>query len=505
MEGNLSPRATEKESTGHSHSLAPDKKQFEKEIRVIDEEIKKREAQLKLIPHHTDQEIASELLTVARALGDIEALHSSASTEVKTTEEELRKLGDRLVQRRDVASKLMVGLKHKTQAGFDGSISKLESQLLSKQFSAQEERKLVMEIENLKKSKEVLKDYTEAKQEVEQLMGDQDERRKRRDSLYRQRTDHRRSVAALRDKQVELRRLQLEEQQRERQALREALKKDIDTLYQKRASIRTSFRQQMSMYLNYKQTEQSHKGEESRRREEDRRATREARLSRRHAEQEVARDRVTEEAWLACKTLISHLTQLAQEDPAPSDGNPPNCTHEEQTTPSGEDHMQDVAMVPMPGRFLRRKGDGEEDEQFVTSRRRSKKDKRKGGASSAKAFRKFNHNATIVSQFALLRLAPPISLSDVPHSISQLRHKLAQCEAKVLGTDSETGDSGVGVEVLSQEELSEYSPKALVTPPLDHVSTDDESLGTTTIAEGSVSMTTDCTSDAITSSTTDPA
>ena len=73
-------------------------------------------------------------------------------------------------------------------------------------------------------------------------MGDQDERRKRRDvssslhlisevessfpqSLYRQRTDHRRSVAALRDKQVELRRLQLEEQQRERQALREALKK----------------------------------------------------------------------------------------------------------------------------------------------------------------------------------------------------------------------------------------------------------------------------------------
>ena len=56
----------------------------------------------------------------------------------------------------------------------------------------------------------------------------------------------------------------------------------------------------------------------------------------RHAEQEVARDRVTEEAWLACKTLISHLTQLAQEDPAPSDGNPPNCTHEEQTTPSGE-------------------------------------------------------------------------------------------------------------------------------------------------------------------------
>lgn len=75
----------------------------------------------------------------------------------------------------------------------------------------------------------------------------------------------------------------------------------------------------------------------------------------------------------------------------------------------------------------------------------------------------------------------------------------------MLGTDSETGDSGVGVEVLSQEELSEYSPKALVTPPLDHVSTDDESLGTTTIAEGSVSMTTDCTSDAITSSTTDPA
>lgn len=63
-------------------------------------------------------------------------------------------------------------------------------------------------------------------------------------------------------------------------------------------------------------------------------------------------------------------------------------------------------------------------------------------------------------------------------------------------TDSETGDSGVGVEGLSQEELSEYSPKALVTPPPDHMSTDDESLGATTIPEGSVldiAMTTDCT------------
>ena len=34
------------ECTGHSHSLAPDKKQFEKEIRLIDEEIKEKEAHL---------------------------------------------------------------------------------------------------------------------------------------------------------------------------------------------------------------------------------------------------------------------------------------------------------------------------------------------------------------------------------------------------------------------------------------------------------------------------
>lgn len=53
----------------------------------------------KRIPQRTDQEIAAELLTITRTLGEIEARHTSASSEVRTTEDELRKLGDRLVQR----------------------------------------------------------------------------------------------------------------------------------------------------------------------------------------------------------------------------------------------------------------------------------------------------------------------------------------------------------------------------------------------------------------------
>ena len=107
-------------------------------------------------------------------------------------------------------------------------------------------------------------------------------------------------MSTLKDKQAELRKLQLEEKQKEHLVLRDTLKKgdipphsrplstflfgcfpEIDALYKKRASIRESFRQQMSAYLMYKQTEVTQKGEESRRQEEGRRATREARLRRR--------------------------------------------------------------------------------------------------------------------------------------------------------------------------------------------------------------------------------
>lgn len=512
MEGH-SPRMTGKEHirrrrtqsfedndcTSQSHTLPPDKRQFEKDIAVINDEIQKREAQLKRMAQHSDQEIANELQSIAKKLLDIETQHSTASAEVKATEDNLRKLGDKLVQRRDDASKLMVGLKHKTQAGFDGSIGKLETQLLSKQFSAHEEQKLMLEIEHLKQSKEALKDYTEAKQDVDKLVVDQDQLRKKRDSLYRQKTDHRRSASTLKDKQTELKKLLLEEKQKENMVLRENLKKEIDTLYQKRASIRESFRQQMSAYLTYKKTEQSHKGEESRRRDEDRRATREARQRRREVEHEMAHDHLTEETRLTCQTLISHLTQLAQEDPPPSDGDTSFCPPEGQNaalfSEATQSDVRDGTLVAVPGRFLRRKCAEEEDEQFISSRRRSKRDKKRGGASSAKAFRKFNHNATIVSQFSSLGLTPPVALSDIPQLISQLRDKLALCEARVRGTDSETGDSGVGVEVLSQEELSEYSPKALVTPPPDNTSTDDELLGTAIVTSPPITTTTDCPSD----------
>lgn len=433
----------------------PDKKKFEKELHELNREIKEKEARLKPVTWSPSQSIAAELSKISGELAEVEEKRAHNTAEVRRIEDSLRKLGADIIHKRDEASKLIAGVRHKSEVRINESISKLEQQLQTKQFSPSEERRLQSEIDSLQRSKERLKDYLATKVEVDKMRNEQDQLRKRRDTLYRLNRDHREKESEVKDHQAELRKKLDEKRERHKEAVAEkgALSKEIDVLYKQRQELREDFRRQQQEWLEVtretREAERAQREEEARRREKERRARGEARRRRQAAEMEMLRDLQYEEEKAVCKALIAHLTQLSLSVPHSTEPFfPPSPSL---NTPGASASMPPVllnATMEVPGKFLRRKT-GEEDQVLLPAapshRRRSKRD-RKRNTPTNKVPKRLNYNAAIFSQFSFLSLSPPTTHAEISSSLVQLKEKLSfyESESGSKNTDSEAGDSGVG-------------------------------------------------------------
>ncbi|KAK2548236.1 Uncharacterized protein P5673_031641 [Acropora cervicornis] len=106
--------------------------------------------------------------------------------ERKKIDLDLKGLNDQVQRKDDACAKLKAGLRFKTEAGIDDAVKRLERQVQVQQLRLQEEKRLVAEINKLKRSKRNLSEYLALKEEVDLLRNNQTKLRERRDGCVKQ-------------------------------------------------------------------------------------------------------------------------------------------------------------------------------------------------------------------------------------------------------------------------------------------------------------------------------
>jgi len=84
---------------------------------------------------------------------------------------------------RDAASQMRSKLQYQSEQQIDDLVRKLEQQLQQHSFRLSEERRLVAEIDKLRRSKKAVRQYNEAKEELNTLRESQQSLRLERDSI----------------------------------------------------------------------------------------------------------------------------------------------------------------------------------------------------------------------------------------------------------------------------------------------------------------------------------
>ncbi|XP_038051464.1 uncharacterized protein LOC119724475 [Patiria miniata] len=345
-------------------------------------------------------------------------------TKRKTLDEDLKTINEHISKQNDALSKLDAGLSFKTEAAVDDAIRKLDHQLATRHFKLSEENRIVKEIDSLRRSKKKVREYLQQKQEIESL-------RARKKNMKDERDKYFRLASSLKTKEDEVKqKLQRQKSKtdeawnryREAGPKREALKKEIDELYERRRQLTSEFRQQSSKYHNQ---QKQHRADSFRRKEEEKKAHEEAR-KKQWQEYEASREPYEDERQL-CAALIRYLQRYLTPDqdlPLGASALSPvqSPTSSVSASISGRDQDEMAEYV-----ILKKKTDGN-DVFLPTTSAKKKRAIRKHNRKSSWLSKPIRHTAQIFSQFETLGLHAPSCMSEVSDAIVQLTAKKEEYE-----------------------------------------------------------------------------
>eukprot|EP00092_Neocalanus_flemingeri_P023675 GFUD01025677.1.p1 GENE.GFUD01025677.1~~GFUD01025677.1.p1 ORF type:complete len:631 (+),score=206.98 GFUD01025677.1:45-1937(+) len=356
--------------------------------------------------------------------------------------EQLEWVNKEVRQKGDLVQKLRSGLSYGRIDEIEEQVKRLELQLARNTFKLPEERRLVGEIDRLKRSKRILIDYNRERDELERLREVQKVARDEREEWFRSGREARGREDQFR---VDLRQL-LDKM--------EECKKQAEELRVEKRTLLDDYRSQENIFRTW----------QSERRAEQKRRTELERAQAAHeAAAELAEFKATCEPLLAerqlCSALLQYCEKLTgscsaastpgdiQSDalsgmfltlPAPPNrrrssgfstnsgcsshyGTPLGCTPA--TTPlSGSPPISIDAEKPG---FYKKKDDTEMF--FAGSRKKNKKCRSERRMSLKKGL---THNPEIFIQFSSLGLTPPPSMANVGEVMKQLREKLNLLEVQ---------------------------------------------------------------------------
>lgn len=152
----------------------PNKKQYDEEMDTVIQEIKIKEAELKSLGGHPIEGVST-------GIESIRAEKEANIEKRKKVDNDLKQLNLSIQKLRASLSTTESNLHYKNEAKADEAIRKLEYQLKVQNFKVSEERKIVAEIDKLKRSKKVLVQYFTQKRELDEVKAKQNRLRAERE------------------------------------------------------------------------------------------------------------------------------------------------------------------------------------------------------------------------------------------------------------------------------------------------------------------------------------
>ncbi|PIK41610.1 hypothetical protein BSL78_21545, partial [Apostichopus japonicus] len=147
----------------------PNKKKFEEGQDALLEKIRIKEAELKSLgkpSKESSPEATEERNKLNAKLKAIRGEKFQTIESRKEKEKELQKVRDDITKKGDILSKLEASLPYRTVEGLDRALKNLEYQLQHKKLTSREENRLVREIETLKRSWSLVREYDRKKKDI---------------------------------------------------------------------------------------------------------------------------------------------------------------------------------------------------------------------------------------------------------------------------------------------------------------------------------------------------
>lgn len=370
----------------------PNKKKYDEEMEELQKQIRAKDAELKSLGLAGSDAAAGQL-------HDIRAEKEASINRRKKIDNDLRQLNEDIKKKMGLLSQKASDLHYKNEAKYDEAIRKMQWQLETQNFRMAEERRIVAEIDKLKRSKKLLVEYNAQKGEIDAMRKNQTRMRGERETYYK-------SVTSLNKREEVLKKTV---NQNKRKA--EEIKKELDDLYAKKKELFQSFKQSESDYTRHMNERKHRLRKESFKKKEEERKAREENWQKEMAEYEAQREPFEDEKNL-CNTLISYLQK--KNNPERDEMMLPSPREEQLPQPVGAGLADSLD----GGKFVLLKKSEEVEEEYSVAnkpRRRSKKGRK------LSVTKPLAHTPQIIAQFASLNLIPPSNMSEVTASIEQLQ------------------------------------------------------------------------------------
>lgn len=418
---------TADDNDGPEDLKPPDSKRFQLEMDEMLARIREAEVKIKSLEKKVSVSegkikaatvVDKEKLRIE--LQELRIMREKVIEERKQFDLELKGLNVQVQKKNDACTKLQAGVRYKSEARIDEAVRRLEHQMQAQQLKLSEEKRIVAEIDTLKRSKRNLNDYLVLKQHVDQLRNKQKNLRSQRDGCVKRINglkSREEEVKNLLDSEVSDKSEEVERQQLHVEQLKEIelLKKELDDLHAKKRDLRATFTKERNDY--YAATREIKKKGRTTKKKNERLPIVKAVVSSRAMEQPY------EKEIALCDKLVNYLEGLHI-----------NAIHlpELPSTSSADKEpalslaaSADFSLSGDKGVFLRRKSATDDlVGVYAGVNRTSRRGSRKGRRSSAKeAPRKLNLHAQVVEHLLTLGLSPPSTAADIPKVLEELQEK----------------------------------------------------------------------------------
>ncbi|CAG5117872.1 unnamed protein product, partial [Candidula unifasciata] len=420
----------------------PNKKKYEEDLDKLVSQIREKEGELEKCKTGGSLNITGELK-------NLKAERSATITKRKQTDFELEKLKKILPEKMCQLGQLESSLIYKNEEKINLAIQRLEYNLNVQHFKLAEEKKIVSEIDRLKRSKKTLVQYLALRQEINGIRDLQRHMREERDTYFQ-------VVGKLNSDEDKLRKGSMAAKTTYSQ-----LKLQIDDLYESKRQLVSNYKKQFDDYQDGK--DKPKRGSWKKR--EDYRKS--FSTDKRKQQTELELEKTSYEKYLNwCNSLIrvlSRYNNLAVQEPSLDSLSPTSSIEE----PEPAEEIDD-------GQYVLLKKAGESQEPSQATKRPSKKNRRPRKQGSIK---KITLSSDMVQQLAELGLKAPNSLSEVTEAIESLKLKKAHLEVEQQASEV-ASDAGISAtesmicEMSRQASKTESYEGAVDTDPGDQVYVD---------------------------------
>ncbi|XP_060069839.1 uncharacterized protein LOC132549887 [Ylistrum balloti] len=374
----------------------PNKKRYDEELEALQSTIKEKEAELRSITQYLSDD------THKNGLRTMRSEKSKLIDRLKQIEQELKTLNSDILKKKAELDRLQSSLHYKSEDRIDHSITRLDSLLKNQNFKLSEEKKIVSEINSLKRSKKVLRDFLTLKKE-------NDDMRSRQKRLREERDNSQKFVNQLRRKEDEHK-----ETVQKKKFRKDTLKKELDNLYDMKRRMVQDFKQQEKDYVEVKGESRRQKRKEKKKEEP---CSQMEAFQKSLEEYTIQREPYTDEINL-CNTLIYYLQKYIQtSDDQPQDDPPVG----KGLNLSSSNCSAELAAELEEGMYVLKRKTEDDSEYPGTGRRSGKRRPSKKGKRLSSVTKPVTHTPQIFSQFASLNLNAPSNHSEIPASLEQLQ------------------------------------------------------------------------------------